>query len=90
MTALEFTRAGVTFRHVNGRPTYDAPEDVRDQLLAEVARRAATILAEPPRGTHRWGACEVCGDPMAPHRGGMCELCVAARRSALRSRGLIP
>lgn len=96
VTAVELMRAGLQFYHreQDGQPRVKGPAELRAVLLAEIARRADALAAQPVRaGEHprlttepspRWGGCDCCNDPMPAHVGGWCPLCAGAHRELAR------
>lgn len=98
-TARQFVDAGVEFLYEEGSLCCVAPDECKDDLVAEVRRRVDLIAPQLPKDgivpiikiaafeEKRWGKCMTCGDPIAHFAGGMCPLCILALRKALQESG---
>lgn len=98
-TARQFVDAGVEFLYEEGSLCCVAPDECKDDLVAEVRRRVALIAPQLPKDgvvpiikiaafeEKRWGACMTCGDQIAHFAGGMCPLCILSLRKALQESG---
>lgn len=98
-TARQFVDAGVEFLYEDGSLCCVAPDECKDDLVAEVRRRVALIVPQLPKDgvvpiikiaafeEKRWGACMTCGDQIAHFVGGMCPLCILSLRKALQESG---
>lgn len=91
VTALTLTQRGLQWVREGGALCrVRGPASAVADASSEVSRRADQYSDRESlparRDAPRWGACDVCLDPMSPGRGGMCELCQLAWRVVRKRR----
>ena len=78
-TEADFVAAGVRFGG-DGVRGPDGRDELLEQLRGAVAKRVPMCEG---LGSHQYGRCSTCGDPLPAYRSGHCGLCTLARRKVV-------